>query len=260
MTRSSGGTALAFLLPALLCSGLGCSHAPTETAGDGAPLPTLPPTVHPLALSASSEQFPRRPLRERAPFNSPILTKIRVAASSAQEARIRESAESHALVIKELGERFAHFHSEVIQRGRGFCPPQVTLTDDLVIPSAPPPITRLTYYSYTRNDAVVVCMREEHFLSVGRKQGYQPPERQDEIDAAIALATRDPRLSKKLDGQTGRAILFDPKSGFLLDEPGAGNRVYWVTFSDTTDRDPGYWAIVDLSRRKVLQIGEEGAR
>ncbi len=260
MTRRSGRSALTFLLPALMLFGLGCSHARVDTAGDRAPLPTLPPTVHPLALSSSPEQFPRRPVRERAPFNSPILTKIRAATSSPHQTRIRESAESHPLVIKELGERFAYFHSEVIQRGRGFCPPHVTLTLDLVIPSAPPAITRLTYYSYTRNATVVVCMRGEHFLSVKQQTGYQPPELQDEIDAVITLAAGDPRLREKLDGLRSRAILFDLGRGLLFDEPGAGSRVFWVTFSNSADRAPDFWAIVDLSQRKVLQVGEEETR
>ncbi len=258
MTRRSGRIALTFVLPALVSYSLGCSLARIETAGERAPLPTLPPTVHLLDFSHSPETFPRRPLRERAPFNSPIVTKIRAAASVPHQMRLRESAESHPLVIKELGERFAHFHSEVIRRGWGFCPPQVTLTEEVVIPSAPPAITRLTYYSYTRNGTVIVCMRGERFLSVGRQPGYQPPERQDEIDAAIALATRDPRLLNKVEGLSGRAILFDPKRGVLFDEPGAGNRVFWVTFSNATDRGPDFWAIVDLSQRKVLGVGEEG--
>lgn len=258
MTRRHGRPALAFLLPALVFSGLGCAQAPLERAEDRTPLPPVPPTIHPLALSAGPERFPRRPVRERAPFNSPILTKIRAAASAPHEGQIRELAESHPLVIKELGERFAHFHSEVVRRGWGFCPPQVTLTEDLVIPSAPPAITRLTYYSYTRKGTVVVCMRGERFLSVGRQRGYQPPERQDEIDAAIALAARDPRILDHLEGRTGRAILFEPDRGWLFDEAGAGSRVFWVTFSDHADRVPDLWALVDLSQRKVLRVGGEG--
>lgn len=257
MTRQSGRTALTFLLPALVFSGLGCSRAGIETTGERASLPTLPPTVHQLTLGSATDQFPRRPVRERAPFNSPILTKIRGAANSPHLERIRESAESHPLVIKELGERFAHFHSEVVQRGWGFCPPQVTLTEELIIPSAPPAITRLTYYSYTRNGTVVVCMRAERFLSVGRQAGYQPPERPDEIDEAIALALHDPRLADKLGGLRGRALLYDPQSGLLFDEPGAGNRVFLVTFARSTDRTPVFWAVVDLSQRKVLRVGEE---
>lgn len=259
MTRRHSRLALAFLLPALVLSGFGCSHGPDKPAVDRVTLPTHPPTVHPLTLSASPERFPRRPLRERAPFNSPILTKIRTAASSLQRERIREAAESHPLVIKELGERFAHFHVEVIHQGWGFCPPQLTLTENLVIPSAPPAITRLTYYSYTRNRAVVVCMRGEHFLSVGRQHGYQPPERQDEIDAAIAMAASDPRLLKEVEGLRGRAILVTPARGMLFDEAGAGHRVFRVTFSDPPERVPVRWAIVDLSEGKVLRVGKEEA-
>lgn len=257
MTRRSGPTALTWLLPALVFSGVGCSQAPIGTAADGAPLPTGPPAVHALTLSASPEEFPRRPLRERAPFNSPIVTRIRAATGSPQEARIRESAESHPLVIKELGERFAHFHSEVIRHGWGFCPPQVTLTEAVVIPSAPPAITRLTYYSYTRKGAVVVCLRGGRFLSVGRQGGYQPPERQDEIDAAIALAAGDPRLRNRLAGRTGRAVLFVPHGGWPFGEAGAGGRVFRVTFSGRADRVPEYWALVDLSERRVLRVGGE---
>jgi hypothetical protein len=100
-------------------------------------------------------------------------------------------------------------------------------------------------------------MRGERFLSVGRQEGYQPPERKDEIDAAIALAKRDPHLDAKLDGLTGRAILIEPETGILFQEPGAGNRVFWVTFSTEAERHPHYWAIVDLSEGKVIRTGQE---
>ena len=257
MRRRHGRSPLTLLLVTLAFVGPGCLHQPGDPRTERASLPSWPPPVHQLALSASADRFPLRPARDRAPFTSPVLTKIRAATRTLDLAGVREAAELHPLVIKELSEEYAHFHTEVVEHGPGACPPQVTLADKIVMPSAPPPIQRLTYYSYTRNATVVVCMRGRRFLSVGLQKDYQPPERPEEVSAAVELAARDPRLAPRLRGRAGKAVLMEPDAGILFDEPGAGNRVFWVTFSAHDDLAPEYWAVVDLTRRQVLMVGEE---
>jgi hypothetical protein len=103
-------------------------------------------------------------------------------------------------------------------------------------------------------------MQDKTFISVGTREEYQPPESQGEIDNAVTLAQKDPRLREKVKGLKGHGLLIEPDSGLFFDlfgDLGAGNRVLWITFSKKEERDPLYCAVVDLTENKVLDAGKE---
>ena len=176
------------------------------------------------------------------------------------DARAKTAAEQNPRVREELGERFAFFETESFQEATGVCPSMESESDQDASSSGRQPITRLTYFSYSRNTTIMVCMQGEKLVSVGCREGYQPPESEEEITKAKKLAREDPRLSSQVENLTGHAILIEPESGLffgLFGDLGGGNRVLWVTFSKQGTGDPRYWAVVDLTEEKVLDAGKE---
>jgi hypothetical protein len=185
-------------------------------------------------------------------------------------------------VLKELGERSVHLHTQHVSRGKTACPviqPQTdTITQaapdkkpdkapETIALSAPPLITKLIYFNYTNNRTVVVCMQGEKLASVGlMREGYQPPvggqaeEEGSEVSQAVAHAKTDPRLKdyvEELKQLEAHAILMEPARGLIFNEDGHGHRVLWVTFSKPKSGEPEFWAIVDMTIPKVVDAGKE---
>lgn len=103
-------------------------------------------------------------------------------------------------------------------------------------------------------------MKESDVLSVVRREGYQPPEGQQDVQRGIELAKADPRLAGKVEQLQGHGLLMQPDRGLLRNDPGYAHRTIWITFSNGQDGDPKYWAVVDLTEDKVLEAGEEPPR
>jgi hypothetical protein len=117
--------------------------------------------------------------------------------------------------------------------------------------------TRLGYYSHTNSMALDVFMRENHVIRTTQREGYLPPESQDDAEKAIELARQDDRLAGKVENLDGHVILMEPDEGVLWNDPGYGHRMLWVTFSRGNEGDPQYFAVVDLSDQAVLEAGED---
>jgi hypothetical protein len=113
------------------------------------------------------------------------------------------------------------------------------------------------FYSYSNDAAVEVTLRGERIVSVRQRKDYLPPESQEELDQAVELARKDDRIAASIEGLEGHAILMQPGDGIIFNDPGYGHRVFWVTFSQGVSGNPQYWAVVDLSERKVLKADKE---
>ena len=243
---------------ALVLGATGCATPHAESLVEKRPLPSDPPKVHQLKFEPSPSGFPLRPPREERSTTARPELKFVPDIENEREARIWAAAEQNPLVAKELGKKFRRFEAEEMEVGRGICHPEEVNSAQETNGGAPQSITRLTYFSYSSNETVIVCMRDEKFLGVGRMEDYQPPESTEEIEEAVKLAGKDSRLVGKIESLQGHAILIEPESGWffgMFSDLGAGNRVLWVTFSKR-DRDPVYWAVVDMTKNEVLDAGQ----
>ncbi len=160
--------------------------------------------------------------------------------TDAVEAQIRQAVVQDPAVRQALGSRFAFITIDEIE------PPKGGRRD----PAAPVP-TRVTFFSHQNNVAVEVFTRGTRVERVLRRPDYQPPEGREEVQAAIALAERDPRLSGRLERVTGSAIRTQREPG----KPGAGNRLLYVTFHEANEDLPRFFALVDLTLQQVLDAG-----
>ena len=260
MLESRGNFFLDALIVVLGIVITGCATPRAESNVVKSQLPSELPKVHRLNFEPSPSGFPLRPSRETAAILIPPKITIVDVKETDTEARAKTAAEQNPRLREELGERFAFFETESFQEATGVCPSMESEADQDASSSGRPPITRLTYFSYSRNTTIMVCMQGEKLVSVGRRAGYQPPESDEEMTKAMKLAREDPRLSSQVENLTGRAILIEPESGMffgLLGDLGGGNRVLWVTFSKQGTGDPRYWAVVDLTEEKVLDAGKE---
>lgn len=174
-----------------------------------------------------------------------------VVLTAADVAAFRKVAEGDGRVIMQLGSRWAFIDADRV-------PPEGKITFGCCRQTTG--LVRLVYYSYSQNVAVEVLVKEMGVLSVARREGYQPPEGQGDVQRGIELARADPRLAGKVDQLQGHGLLMQPDQGFFRNDPGYGHRTIWITFSKGQDGDPKYWAVVDLTEDKVLQAGEEPPR
>ena len=85
-------------------------------------------------------------------------------------------------------------------------------------------------------------------------KGFQPREGREEVEAAAALARREPRLGERTQGLSHYGLVIEPRP----DRPGHGHRVIQVVFTKGDEDLPRYSAIVDLTVQKVLAISEGG--
>ncbi len=166
-------------------------------------------------------------------------------------ATFRTVAESDRGVAMQLGSRWVFIDADRM-------PPEGKLTFGCCRQTTS--VVRLVYYSYSQNVAVDVRVKESGVLSVSRREGYQPPEGQGDVQRGIELAKADPRLAGKVNQLQGHGLLMQPDQGFFRNDPGYGHRTIWITFSEGQGGDPKYWAVVDLTEDKVLEAGEEPPR
>ncbi len=246
----------------LVLGATGCAKPHAESLVEKRPLPSDPPQVHQLKIEPSASGFPLKPPREDRPATVSPELKFAPDTENELKAPIWDAAEQNPLVAEELGKKFRRFEAEEIEVGRGICRPEELSSTQKTKGRVPQSITRLTYFSYSSNETVIVCIRDEKVLDVGRMEDYQPPESTEEVEEAVKLSRTDSRLVGKVESLQGHAILIEPESGWffgMFSDLGAGNRVLWVTFSER-DRDPLYWAVVDMTKNEVLDAGqrEEG--
>ena len=243
---------------------LGCSSVEL-TKVPKKPLPFHPPPLLELPLELPQDRGPRRPVDAistttlSGPGPEIVIVEL-------DHPALRELAEQDTGVQTQLGERFAFINTEEVPADQCLVP---VPTDNPPPPhatgrSAAPEtsVYRLTYYSYTNNVTVHVCMDNTRVSSVQRdpREGYQPEEGEEEITAAIELARTDKRIAGDVQNLHGHAILTSPEEYryfWVMDEEGFGNRVFWVTFSETPESLALYFARVDLTTQMVLEAGKE---
>ncbi len=225
----------------------------SETAVQKATLPGQIPALHVLQFTGDDIPGHAKPkmvgvVQDAAPKRS---TNVSVVLTASEVVALRQAAERDPRVMKLLGSRWAFIDADRMpQEGKisfGCCREATRLT-------------RLLYYSYSRNVAVDVRMKEDNLLSASSLEGYLPPEGQQDVLRGIELAKGDPRLTGKVDQLKGHGLLMQPDRGFFRNDPGYGHRTIWITFSQGEDGDPKYWAVVDLTEDKVLEAGEEPPR
>ncbi len=222
-------TVLAVMLPALV---VGCRKTKQPQ------LPAKPPGVVRQEFTGPQEGFPPK-----------VKSRTNVVAVAAQESNLRltdavaiqtrDAALQDQRVRDLLGGRFTYIDTDEIEPEKGQAA------------SNGPLATRVTFFSYANNVAVLVRMTGLKVESATRRDGYQPPEGRDEIKEAIGLASRDSNLLNRLQGLTGHAILTYPQAG----RPGYGHRILRVTFRNGDEDVPRYFANVDLTDQKVLSAG-----
>jgi hypothetical protein len=223
-----------------------------ETAVAKTPLPGQTPTPHRLEFTGTDEVGHVKPKTVAAASAAAVKrTPTPTAFSTEQVAAQRKAAETNPHVITMLGERWAFIEADRLStEGKasfGCC-------------AAPFRQSKLMYYSYSQNVAVEVQMKETTVIAVSRREGYIPPEGDQDVQRAVDLARADGRLSGKVTGLEGRGLMMEPDRGIIWNDPGYGHRVIWVTFSQGQDGDPRFWAVVDLTAEKVLDAGEEPRR
>lgn len=221
------------------------------------PKKALPPQIparHALAFTA--DETPGRHLKptmagtiaetplKRSPNPSAML-------SAAEIAALRKAAESDPRVAALLGDRWGFIDADrTASEGKvsfGCCRDEAR-------------VARLTYFSYSRNVAVEVRLKEQHVIDAARQDGYLPPEGPQDVARGIELARADSRLSGKVQDLQGHGLLMQPDLGFFKNDPGYGHRTIWITFSQGQDGDPKFWAVVDLTDDRVLDAGQEPPR
>ncbi|MGD9852268.1 MAG: hypothetical protein AB7T38_13485 [Nitrospirales bacterium] len=228
------------------------------------PLPASPPMLTELTLELPPEGGARQPvdssLSPALQGNIPNIVIVEKDSSA-----LRTAAEQDPTVKTELGERYGFIAMEEVAANQ--C--RITVQEEGSAPrnasnhpSKQDKVHRLTYYSYTHNSAIHVCLKENNVVSVQRdsRKGYQPEESPEEIEHAIALARQDPRIAQDVRNLFGHAILTSPEEYryfWVSDEAGFGNRVLWVTFSETAESLALFFARVDLTTDTVLDAGKE---
>lgn len=239
------------------CSSVELSKVPKK------PLPSSPPLLIELPLELPSEGGPRRPVDSSAPMalqaNLPSIIIVEKDISG-----LRTMAEQNSDVKAQLGERYGFVDSEdiIFQKCHIAVDSEKSKAMRLSNRSSNQVMGhRLTYYSYTHNSAVHVCINGNQ-VTVQRdpRKGYQPQEGVEEVEQAIALARKDPRIAQDVQDLFGHAILTSPEEYryfWVSDEAGFGDRVLWVTFSETPESLALFFARVDLTNTQVLDAGKE---
>jgi hypothetical protein len=167
------------------------------------------------------------------------------ALTDALEADLRQVAVADARVKAALGERFAY-----IMAGHVEGPKESTGASTQALS------VRLVYFSHANNAAIEVILKDKVVERVDRIEGEPPPEGQEEIRAAAALAARDDRLLGKLAGLVPQGLLTTVPEK----TPGYGHRLIDITFEKEGAEAATYFAVVDLTDRRVLEAGPMATR
>ena len=240
------------------CAGVKLSDVPQK------PLPSTPPTLNELPLELPPEGGPRRPVEMPSPTalrgDVPHIVLIEEDRSA-----LRALAEQDSRVHEVLGERFGYIETEEVSKDHCRMTDEEKGTNSAHIterPSNQHLAHRLTYYSYSHNSAVYVCLEDNQIISVQRdpRENYQPQEGEQEVEQVITLARKDPRIAGEVQNLFGHAILTSPEEYryfWVNDEAGFGNRVFWVTFSEEPESLALFFARVDLTTGQVLEAGKE---
>lgn len=240
MKRRLNGRAL-LLSSTMLIGATGCHPRPYP--GTAPRLPDKVPERPAIVFSGTSEEWPPRPRGRTSETDVP--TTVREGAlTEALGLHLRLLALQDARVRSALGERSAFVAAAELEPDK----------DRPLVPPGALPI-RLTFYSYSNNFAVEVLMSGRGVESVRRREGYQPPEGAEEIEAAIALARRDERLPSAVHGLDATAIVTERQPG----QPGYGHRVLHVSFSVPAADAPRYYALADLTDGNVITAGPVAA-
>jgi hypothetical protein len=267
ITRRFTYTVLCALIAVLTSQGCALldKHPDTTPPANRTPLPSQPPAPHNIDFAQSADSV-RLTVLQQTPAPPPVMSGPKAASGQQEQRQLRASAEQEPRVRDELGERFVRLHRQNIRTGKVLCPGITRATDRVLEVSQGGPIIKLTYYSYTKNSTVVVCLQGGNVASVGYRLGYQPGEGDDrddpdegsvEFQQADKLARQDSRLLNKVGDLKTHVLLMEPAWGIIRNDPGYGHRVFWVTFSKPKSGDPEFWAIVDLTAQKVLDAGKE---
>jgi hypothetical protein len=253
------------ILPVLMIGLTACSifvPKEPETTVPKQALPAQPPMVAKLDLVQSSTGARLTPKGDMA------ASPARVGRSEVDEIQanspIVQAAERHPEVRAQLGKRYFFISAQPVRSDDRFCPSALPVASGQ--PTTRLPLSRLTYYSYSRTAAVIVCMHALDFFNLPAvPKGYQPPESDSEEAAAIRVARLDPRIQDKVKNLEAHVILTDPEWRlWWWNGEGYGHRVFYVTFSHPGSGDPQYYAVVDLSEEldpdKVRQAGAEPSR
>lgn len=251
------------ILAVILATGGGCSlgtgsvpasfgPADAETPIAKAPLPDRPPLPHRVEFTGLDEAGHAKPKTSASVIAAAVTrTASPIAFTTDEIDALRQAAESNSRVVAMLGERWTFIEADrLAAEGKasfGCC-------------TASFHQARLMYFSYSQNVAVEVQMKDTTVIAVSRREGYIPPEGEQDVRKAIDLARADSRLSGKVAGLEGHGIMMEPERGIIWNDPGYGHRVMWVTFSQGQDGDPKFWAVVDLTEDKVLEAGDEPPR
>lgn len=228
-------------------------HEDPETAVQKAKLPDKAPSPHAFQFTGEDTVGHHKPRMAGTVLDVAVkrTTNESAVLTSSEVATLRKAAESDRRVAALLGSRWAFIDADRI-------PPEGKISFGCCRHTTN--LTRLVYYSYSQNVAVEVQMKDTNVLSVSRREGYQPPEGQQDVQRGIELAKADPRLAGKVEQLQGHGLLMQPDRGFFRNDPGYAHRTIWITFSQGQDGDPKYWAVVDLTEDKVLEAGEEPPR
>ncbi|MGE0473235.1 MAG: hypothetical protein AB7P17_06345 [Nitrospirales bacterium] len=240
------------------CSSVELSKIPKK------PLPASPPVLTELPLELPPEGGERRPVGSSAfsvlQGNAPNIVIVEKDSSA-----LRAIAEHDSKVKTALGERYGFIDMEEVDADQ--C--RITILDEdsgpqrlSKRPANQAMVHRLTYYTYTHNSAIHVCIKDNNVTLVQQdpREGYQPGESTQETEHAIALARQDPRIAQDVRNLFGHAILTSPEEYryfWVSDEAGFGDRVLWVTFSEGPESLALYFARVDLTTDQVLDAGKE---
>lgn len=201
--------------------------------------PSAPPTGPVLEFTGPDQGWPPHPkgMRNLRPVRSRPLPGT---LTDDFKARVRTAALRDPRVRNALGERFTYIKTRKVE------PPKGTVTGVRA-----PTETAAVFYSYSNNTAVVVRLTEFRVERIEERRGYQPPEGEEEVEAAVALARRDSRLRSVVRRLEGVAIRVLPRP----EAPSAVNRVLYVVFRQDWNSPPRYYATVDMTDGVVVAAG-----
>jgi hypothetical protein len=153
--------------------------------------------------------------------------------------RLRDVALASSRVTPLLSDRVDHVGTAVV------APPKGEARRDAEVQ------TRVFFFDHERKVTVQVTMHGTAVVAAEAREGFQTSADIVEIERAIDLARRDPRLNSAVGGQIGEAILMQADPSV---DPLGHHRVLYVGFYHDVGGPPTYGARVDLTAGKVLSV------